>query len=132
MNQPTPGQLWQHNESGNCYKIIQESNDYHLAGQLRKEWDASDNKPALRAEIKSLVGMILHRRAYRDYVRREADFLEKFTLVAEELELDAKQRRSPTFSHHLGIYQQGLFKIGVREYFKETGQSLGTRYGYDD
>ena len=82
MNQPTPGQLWQHNESKNYYRVIQESNDYHLAGQLRKEWDASDNKPALRAEIKSLAGMVLYRRAYRDSVRREADFLGKFTLIS--------------------------------------------------
>ena len=132
MNQPTPGQLWRHNESKQCYTIIQESDDYVFAGQLRKEWDASSDRPALRAEIESLVGMILYQGKGNDYVRREADFLEKFTLVVEELELDAKQRRSPTFSHHPGIYQQGLFKIGVREYFKKTGQSLGTRHGYDD
>ena len=83
MTAPTPGQLWRHNESKKCYRIIQESDDYVFAGQLRKEWDASSDRPALRAEIESLAGMVLYRRAYRDYVRREADFLEKFTLVSE-------------------------------------------------
>jgi hypothetical protein len=130
MTKPTPGQLWRHNKSGQHYRIIKESDDYVFAGQLRKEWDASSDRPALRAEIESLVGMVLYQGKGGDYVRREADFLEKFTLVVEEL--DAEQRRRPTFSHHLGIYQQGLFKIGVQEYFKKTGQSLGTRYGYDD
>ena len=83
MTKPTPGQLWQHNESKKCYTVIQESDDYVFAGQLRKEWDASSDKPAPRAEIESLVGMVLYRRQYRDFVRREADFVEKFTLVSE-------------------------------------------------
>jgi hypothetical protein len=82
MNQPTPGQLWQHNESKKCYQIIQESDDYVFAGQLRKEWNVSSDQPALRAEIESLVGMVLYRRHYGDFVRREADFVEKFTLIS--------------------------------------------------
>jgi hypothetical protein len=84
MNQPTPGQLWRHNESKKCYTVIQESDDYVFAGQLRKEWDASIDRPALMAEIESLVGMVLYRRHYGDFARREADFLAKFTLVAEK------------------------------------------------
>ena len=83
MTAPASGQLWQHNESGSCYRIIQESDDYVFAGQLRKEWDESSDRPALRTEIESLAGMVLYRRMCRDFVRREADFVEKFTLVSE-------------------------------------------------
>ena len=56
--------------------------------------------------------------------------------IAENRELIKAARREvnhkpPLFSHHLGIYQQGIFKAGVREYFTETGQTLISRHGYD-
>jgi hypothetical protein len=40
--------------------------------------------------------------------------------------------QEPLFDSHIGIYQQGIFKVGVRDYFRETGQSLGSRHGYDN
>jgi hypothetical protein len=83
MTKPIPGQSWRHNESGNCYQVIQKPDDYVFAGQLREEWSTSSDQPALRAEIESLGGMVFYGHEYRDFVRREADFLEKFTLVAE-------------------------------------------------
>lgn len=84
-HKPVPGQLWRHTKSQHCYRIIDSSDDYLFAGDLQDEWDQTPNidKPALRREIESLVGMILYRRMHRDFVRREADFLAKFTLIQE-------------------------------------------------
>jgi hypothetical protein len=42
-------------------------------------------------------------------------------------------RIKKTTTSHDGIYQQGIWKIGVKRYFEETGQKLNNIGGnYDD
>jgi hypothetical protein len=83
QQKPLLGQLWQHNRTKQCYRIIDASDDYKFAGDLLREWGESTDRPALRAEIESLVGMVLYRRMCNNFVRREADFLKKFTLISD-------------------------------------------------
>jgi hypothetical protein len=80
---PNPGEVWKNKqgESGRVYcTIIANSDDYRWDGDLIEEWEKSNDKATLRKEIESGVGMVLFSYRFRDFVRREADFLENFVL----------------------------------------------------
>jgi hypothetical protein len=82
-HKPVPGQLWQHSESQHCYRIIDSSSNYVPAGGLRQEWAEATDESELEKEVARKIGMVFYAHDYRDFVRREDDFLANFTFIEE-------------------------------------------------
>jgi hypothetical protein len=85
MTKPIPDQIWRHKSSGNNYTILASGKECLVAGDLRDEFfssSASKREP-LEQEINFSDGMVFYANSDRNFVRRKADFLDKFKLIEE-------------------------------------------------
>jgi hypothetical protein len=82
---PIPDQTWQHKSSGNAYAILASGKECLVAGDLRDEYFSSSasERESLEQEINFSADMVFYTNSDRKFVRREADFLNKFELIEE-------------------------------------------------
>jgi hypothetical protein len=78
---PIPRQTWRHKESGNIYDVVFNFPEVVPAGGLRRELRQLLDKSNIQLAYQFSKDTVFYSHAGCVYVRREADFLDKFELI---------------------------------------------------